>query len=112
MNLRINADLTLMWPGDLQKPDLLFANQLLEVEPAVRSGRIGLDGRLYVSNSPRKVIWYGGTLESLRNVARVRISSGHAGLIEGRLRTDKLLRIDGAIGFELKESIQSGDWDH
>jgi hypothetical protein len=109
MNQRLIADLTLTWPGDLQRPDRLYASQLLEVEPEARSGRIGLDGRLYVSNSPRRVIWYGGTLEMLRNVAHVRISSGQGGLIEGPLLADKLLRIIGGIGFELKATIQSGD---
>jgi len=109
MNLQMIGDLTLRWPDTLQMPDRFFANQMLEVEPEARSGRIGLDGRLYVSNSPRKVIWYGGTPELLRNVAHVRISSGLAGIIEGALRADELLRINGGIAFELKATIQSGE---
>jgi hypothetical protein len=111
MNLRVMGDLTLSWPGGLQKPDRLFANQLLEIEPETRSGRIGLDGRLYVSNPPRKFIWYGGSLEMLRDVVHVRISSGQAGIIEGFLRADKLLQVNGGIGFELRASMQSGDQD-
>jgi len=101
--VRIVGDITLMEEWCSNNPDKTFMNQELEIRAQTKSSRLGRDGRLSVTCQPMKVIWYGGRLDYLQNVAHIRVESHGRVLIDDALNTLYGLpkAAPGGISFEV-----------
>jgi hypothetical protein len=86
-SVRIVGDITLMEGWSSNNPDRMFINQQLEIRSQTKSSRLGRDGRLSVTCQPMTVIWYGGKLEDLKDISRIKVQSRGRVLIDDTLNT-------------------------
>ncbi len=100
--MRILGNLTLSVTSNSELLDRHYADQLLDVHPDSRKGRIGIDGRLVVTSYRRNIIWYGATTSSLQFVQHVKITCGEVVVVDARLTTDKPRVVMGGISFDVK----------
>jgi len=86
-------------------PDVIFKNQTFEIRREVKAARIGIDGRLSITRSPKKVTWYGGTAAGLKDVVHVKIVSHGVILVDDALCTQNGLpkEVRGGVSFEVIE---------
>ena len=96
------GDITLSSLSDLDRVDQCFENQLLDISPVARSGRIGRDGRLFVTCCPRKIIWYRGTAAFLRDMMHVKVVCAGSIVVDDDIADEKPQVVAGGICFAVK----------
>jgi hypothetical protein len=86
-------------------PDITYKRQTLEIRQERRVARIGTDGRLSVTCSPKTITWYGGNITALEHVVHVKIVSHGVILIDDALYTQNgpPKEVPGGVSFEVKE---------
>jgi hypothetical protein len=91
------------WTSD--NPDVTFKNQSFEIRQEPKAARIGIDGRLYVTCSPKNVTWYGGNAADLKDVVHVKIVSHGAILVDDALCTQngQPKEVPGGVSFDVIE---------
>jgi hypothetical protein len=103
--LRVVGNIRLMEGWTSNNPDITYRNQTFEIRQERRAARIGTDGRLSVTCSPKSVTWYGGSVAALENVVHVKIVSHGVILIDDALCTQngQPKDVPGGVSFEVKE---------
>jgi hypothetical protein len=101
--MRIVGAITLMEAWTSDSPDKTFTRQVFKVREETKNARLGRDGRLIVEFQPMKVTWYGGRVEDLMNVARVRIVTRDRVLVDEPLDTQRGAprKVRGGISFDV-----------
>lgn len=105
--LTLVGDITLSSLSDLDRVAQCFENQLLDISPVSRSGRIGRDGRLYVMCCPRKIIWYRAQAAFLRDMVHVKVVCAGSIVVDDDIADEKPQVIAGGICFAVK-SVEAG----
>jgi hypothetical protein len=100
--MKVIGHITLSDALDSGNPDRCFIHQTLVIRAETRTSRFGLDGKLSIARCPRNVTWYGGSLDFLAGVSRIRI------VADGRLLMDEALDtrqqpqpIPGGVSFDV-----------
>ena len=101
--MRIVGAITLMEAWTSDNPDKIFTRQVFRVREETKNARLGRDGRLIVESQPMKVTWYGGRVEDLTNIARVRIVTRDLVLVDEALDTQRGAprKVRGGISFDV-----------
>jgi hypothetical protein len=100
--MKILGNITLSMSSNSEPADRHYEDQLLDVHPGSRTGRIGTDGRLFVTGYRRNIIWYGATVSTLQSVRQVKITRGNFVVVDALLATDRPRVVMGGISFEVK----------
>jgi hypothetical protein len=102
--MTVVGDITLSTASDPEMVDHCFENQLLDISPVTRSGRIGRDGRLYVTCCPRTIIWYRGRAAFLRDMVHVKVICAGSIVVDDDIANEKPQVIAGGIRFVVKSA--------
>jgi len=102
---RVVGNIRLMENWISANPDATFKNQTFEIREEIKTARIGIDGRLSVTSSPKNVTWYGGSAADLRNVVHVKIVSHGVILVDDALSTQngRPREVPGGVSFDVVE---------
>jgi hypothetical protein len=86
-------------------PDVTFKNQTFEIRQESKAARIGIDGRLSVTCSPKNIMWFGGNAADLENVVHVKIVSHNVILVDDALcsQNGRPKEVPGGVSFEVME---------
>ena len=86
-------------------PDVTLKNQTFEIHREIKAAWIGIDGRLAVTCSPKRVKWYGGKAADLENIVHVKIVSQGVILVDDAICTQNGRPKDepGGVGFDVIE---------
>jgi hypothetical protein len=103
--VRIVGNIRLMEGWTSNNPDVTFKNQTFEIRQETRAARIGIDGRLSVTCSPKNITWYGGNPADLERVVHVKIVSRGAILVDDAICTQngQPKEVPGGVSFEVME---------
>jgi len=103
--VRVVGNIRLMEEWTSNNPDVIFKNQTFEIREKSRAARLGVDGRLCVTCSPRNITWYGGNAALLEHVVHVKIVSHGVILIDDALCTQNAQpkEVPGGVRFEVME---------
>lgn len=103
--VRIVGNIRLMEGWTSNNPDVTFKNQTFEICQETRAARIGIDGRLSVTCSPKNIMWYGGDAADLEHVVHVKIVSHGVIMIDDALCTQngEPKQVPGGVSFEVME---------
>lgn len=86
-SVRIVGNITLMEEWWSNNPDKTFIDQQLEIRAQTKSSQLGRDGRLSVTCRPMNVTWYGGNMDDLKDVSRIRVESRGYVVVDDTLNT-------------------------
>ena len=102
---RIVGNIRLMEDWTSNNPDVTFKHQTLEIRRAIKAARIGIDGRLSVTCSPKRIIWYGGKIADLEKIVHVKIVSHGVILIDDAICTlnGRPKDVPGGVSFDVVE---------
>ena len=103
--VRIVGSIRLMESWTSNNPDVVIKNQTFEIRQETRAARIGIDGRLSVTCSPKNIKWYGGNAADLEHVVHVKIVSHGVIMIDDALCTQNGVpkEMPGGVSFEVME---------
>jgi hypothetical protein len=103
--MRVVGNIRLMEGWTSNNPDITYKSQTLEIRQERRAARIGTDGRLSVTCSPKTITWYGGSVTDLEHVVHVKIVSHGVILVDDALYTQNgpPKVVPGGVSFEVKE---------
>jgi hypothetical protein len=102
---KIIGNIRLMEGWTSNNPDVTFKNQTFAIRQESRAARIGIDGRLSVTCSPKNITWYGGNVADLEHVVHVKIVSRGAILVDDALcaQNGPPKEVPGGVSFEVME---------
>jgi hypothetical protein len=102
---KIIGNIRLMEGWTSNNPDVIFKNQTFVIRQESRTARIGIDGRLSVTCSPKTIMWYGGNAADLEHVVHVKIVSRGVILVDDALCTHSgpPKEVPGCVSFEVME---------
>ncbi len=103
--VRIVGNIRLMEGWTSNNPDVTFKNQTFEIRQESKAARIGIDGRLSVTCSPKNIMWFGGNAADLENVVHVKIVSHNVILVDDALcsQNGRPKEVPGGVSFEVME---------
>jgi len=103
--VRVVGNIRLMEAWTSTNPDVTFKNQTFEIRQESRAARIGRDGRLSVTCSPKNIRWYGGSAAILEHIVHVKVVSRGVILVDDALCTQNgpPKDIPGGVSFEVVE---------
>jgi hypothetical protein len=103
--VRVVGHIRLMEAWTSDNPDVAFKNQTFEIRQGFSVARIGRDGRLCVTRSPRTITWFGGNPAQLERVVHVKIVSRGVILIDDALciQGAQPKEVPGGVSFEVME---------
>jgi hypothetical protein len=103
--VKVAGNIRLMEAWTSNNPDVIFKNQTFEIREESRAARIGVDGRLCVTCSPKTITWYGGNAALLEQVVHVKIVSRGVILVDDALCTQNgpPKEVPGGVSFEVME---------
>jgi hypothetical protein len=100
---RVLGNIRLMENWISANPDVTFKNQTFEIRQEIKTARIGIDGCLFVTSSPKNVTWYGGSTADLENVVHVKIVSHGVILVDDALSSQngRPKDVPGGVSFDV-----------
>jgi hypothetical protein len=104
---RIVGNIRLMEAWTSNNPDVTFTNQTFEIREQTKAARLGIDGRLSITNRPKHVTWYGGNATDFEHIVHIKIVSRGVVLVDEALSTQygQPKEVPGGVSFDVTSVV-------